>query len=394
MTIINLIHHTSYFILQHVRLKKIVLALTLLLLTSASAVYAQSVPNAITFQSALFDSSGNPITDDTTDLLFRIVDDQNNELYAEEQRGVQVYDGLVNVIIGSGIEPNSNPAVPTGGLPVAALDPNQVMFLEVTVGGTTTLELLELTSVPYAYYAEQALNVAPGSITSESIAAGAITFSDITGTITLAQLPTTVATDAEVTTAVNSLQTQITTNTNNISSNTTAITTNGTNITGLQGTVADHETRIGALENSQSVMCAISVHTSVLNDTNSDNCMLYGVLVDLGANNTAVAGVASISNIQDDGVFEKKDQINVLAAKHKTLNSAMLFLLSTSRDVNAALGGLAIGIGTGPCPNDTEKRSVSMSLISNKGALADGSCQILPGDIQAASNALDLNDAI
>lgn len=190
---------------------------TLLLCFGLSSAWAQSVPNVITFQSILFDDTGTAITDDATDLLFRIVDDAGTVLYSEEQKGVAVFDGMVNVLIGTGIVPGSDPATPTGGLTLADLNPAQPLFLEVTVGTTTTLELLELTSVPYAFYAGEALSVAPNSITSEHIVDGSITnidmgtinFTDIGGTLDVTQLPAAAATDSEVSAVAATLQTQI-----------------------------------------------------------------------------------------------------------------------------------------------------------------------------------------
>ncbi len=167
---------------------------------------AQSVPNVITFQSVIFDDGGNVIEDDSADILFRILDDQGTELYAEEQPAVQIFDGMINVLLGSGIVPNSNPAVPTGGLIFTDFNPANPLFLEVTVKNVTTLDQLELTSVPYAFYAQQALTVAEGAITATSIENGAITvehlenisISQLTGVLDVTQLPPEVTMDTEL----------------------------------------------------------------------------------------------------------------------------------------------------------------------------------------------------
>ncbi len=228
-------------------------------------VMAQSIPQVITFQSALFDDAGNLIADDNVDILFRVLDDQGTELYSEEQKGVHVFDGLVNVLIGSGVEPGSDPAVPTGGLPYSVLNPITPLFIEVSVGSITTLEQLELTSVPYAYYCQEALTVAENSITSTMIQQGAITNEHVENVmITTTQLPGEVALDSEVASEVSSLQSDLNEKLNrdgsdsmtgslNMGGNnvTNVASVDGVNVSNLNDVVVNnHETRITALEGS------------------------------------------------------------------------------------------------------------------------------------------------
>jgi hypothetical protein len=263
---------------------------------------AQSVPNVITFQSILFDNSGNVITDESVDVLFRVLDDQNNEIYSEEQNGVQVYDGMINVMLGTGIVPGSNPATPTGGLDFTDFDPANPLFLEVTVQDVTTLEQLELTTVPYAFYAQQAQSVADGAITSEMIQDGAITindlgtitFNDIAGTINMTQLPAAVATDTEVATADAALQTQITSNDTDIAGLQTQVGVNTTNITGLQTQITSNDTDIANLQSGK-VNRSGDTMTGVLN-MGGNNIASVGTVdgVDLDDTNSALNADGSI----------------------------------------------------------------------------------------------------
>jgi len=151
----------------------------LLTLCLARPAQAQTIPNVMNFQSVLFDDDGNLISDSSADILFRIVDLNGNEVYAEEQPAVTIIDGMINVLIGTGIVPGSNPAEPTGGLALVDLQPDSALFVEVTVGTITTLEPMELVSVPYSFFAEQAL----------SIASGSVSFSQLVGQVTTLQLP-------------------------------------------------------------------------------------------------------------------------------------------------------------------------------------------------------------
>lgn len=63
-------------------------------------------------------------------------------------------------MIGEGIVPGSSPSAPTGGVPLAALDPaSGTKRLQIQFGSNLPSEPMELTSVPYAMYAEKALGL-------------------------------------------------------------------------------------------------------------------------------------------------------------------------------------------------------------------------------------------
>ncbi len=184
------------------------LVFSILLVSSSSRAQEASVPHYLNFQSVLMDDGGNLITDEFIDLEFRIVDQAGQEIYHEVQPGVQVVKGAVNVMIGEGIIPGSNPQAPTGGLPSSALDPTTGQkFITITIGENLPSDPMELGTVPYSVYAEKALTVAKDSIGSEEIKDGsielkdlskAIQFTDVQGVASEGQIPTTIATDTEL----------------------------------------------------------------------------------------------------------------------------------------------------------------------------------------------------
>jgi hypothetical protein len=132
------------------------------------AMAAAQVPKYFNFQSVLRDDSGNLIEDGFMDLTFKILDQDGDELYAEVQPGVQVVRSAINVMLGEGVVPGSSPSAPTGGLPSAALDPNQgAHFLQVQFGSNLPSDPMELGSVPYAMYAEMALGLAPNILSGD-----------------------------------------------------------------------------------------------------------------------------------------------------------------------------------------------------------------------------------
>lgn len=121
------------------------------------------VPHLINYQSVLTDPAGNPLPNGIYNVLFRIVDAQGNELYQERQN-LETFEGVVSAMVGG-----------AGDFSLEKLDPTIPKFLEVQVEGEGPKSVLEIVSVPYSLYSEQALSVAPESIKTESIQAGAIT---------------------------------------------------------------------------------------------------------------------------------------------------------------------------------------------------------------------------
>lgn len=89
------------------------------------SLMAQAVPHYVNFQSVLRDDSGNLIEDGFMDLQVKVLDQDKDVVYEETQPGVQVVRGAINIMIGEGVVPGSSPSIPTGGLPVAELDPGK-----------------------------------------------------------------------------------------------------------------------------------------------------------------------------------------------------------------------------------------------------------------------------
>jgi hypothetical protein len=183
------------------------LVFALLALPATVAAQEAAVPHFLNFQSVLRDDGGNLITDSFIDLEFKILDQDGQEVYHELQPGVQVVRSAVNVMIGEGVDPNST-SVPKGGVPLAILDPTTgPKFLQMKIGDNLPSDPMEFSAIPYSYWAEKALTVPNESIGSEQIKDGSIkvqdlapelTFGDINGTASDGQIPTTIATDAEL----------------------------------------------------------------------------------------------------------------------------------------------------------------------------------------------------
>jgi len=128
-----------------------------------AALTSSTSTSTIAYQGRLADAGGNPLTD-TYNMIFR--------LYAaalggvplwEEQwtgsNGVQVSDGLFNVMLGS-LTP----------IPQSVITGNDSLFLGITVGTDDEMEpRVQLGSVPFAV---QALTVPDGSITEDKLAPG------------------------------------------------------------------------------------------------------------------------------------------------------------------------------------------------------------------------------
>ncbi|MFA4874140.1 MAG: hypothetical protein WC956_02005 [bacterium] len=129
-----------------------------------------AVPQVIGFHSVIADEGGNPIPDGDVTIDFRITDAAGTVLY-EERQGVASVGGLVSALIGNGL---TGDGAPTGGVPMGVLDPQGARFIEVAVEGVTTLPPMEIASVPYAAYAQEALGVADGSVSFESLDADAM----------------------------------------------------------------------------------------------------------------------------------------------------------------------------------------------------------------------------
>ena len=126
----------------------------------------QSSQTTIPYQGRLADADGNPVTD-TVNMVFRLYGQASGggPLWEEPwtgSNGVQVSDGLFNVMLGS-----LNP------IPQDVITGHDNLFLGITAGTDDEMTpRVQLGSVPFAV---QALTIPDGSVTTEKIADGAVT---------------------------------------------------------------------------------------------------------------------------------------------------------------------------------------------------------------------------
>ncbi|MBI5299394.1 MAG: hypothetical protein HY877_03755 [Deltaproteobacteria bacterium] len=136
-----------------------------MLLLFGTPLFAQTVtvPHLINFQSVVNGTGGVPLVDGIHSVRFRLLNAVQESLY-EETQSVESIAGVVSAMIGSAVE-----------IPFAVLAPGQARFLGVTAEGAGPETVMEIVSSPYALYAEQALQVAPKSVGTESIVPKSIT---------------------------------------------------------------------------------------------------------------------------------------------------------------------------------------------------------------------------
>jgi hypothetical protein len=133
-----------------------VFATLLTILFLSSAVFA-AVPNTITYQGRLTNSSGEPI-DTTVPMVFSICDDSASQVcvWGELHSSVEVVDGLFTVNLGTYTPIDNN------------VFDNENRWLHVTVGspgGEAIEPPIKLRSVPYAFQVES-INGATGGFVS------------------------------------------------------------------------------------------------------------------------------------------------------------------------------------------------------------------------------------
>jgi len=160
----------------------LVMIAVLLWAQSAGAVSQFAIRNSqlaastgtIAYQGRLADSSGNPLTQ-TLNMSFRLYNASTGgaPLWTEQwsgSNGVQVSDGLFNVMLGS-----------LTLIPQSVITGNSTLFLGITVGTDDEMSpRVQLGSVPFAV---QALTVPDGSITTAKLA-GDVSLVPPTGSIT------------------------------------------------------------------------------------------------------------------------------------------------------------------------------------------------------------------
>jgi hypothetical protein len=146
---------------RHVMKKMWVLFAAVLTMFASSTVWAAGVPELINYQSLLYDDGGSLIPDGEISIKFRITDIEGTVLY-EETQTTNVIGGAVSAMIGNGLDENG---APTGGLSMSVLVPGESRYLEVEVGDYPPQGAMEIVSVPYAMYAEEAMSISAGSLT-------------------------------------------------------------------------------------------------------------------------------------------------------------------------------------------------------------------------------------
>jgi len=125
----------QYF--QGGKVMKRTLLLSALLIMLAVPVSLGQVPQTISYQGVLTNTDGTTVPDREYRFIFKLYDEEGNELWSEEQLDVKVKKGVFNVILGS-----VNPL---------DLSFDQPYQLGVTVeGGSELTPQIELTSSPYS----------------------------------------------------------------------------------------------------------------------------------------------------------------------------------------------------------------------------------------------------
>ena len=142
---------------------------------------ASTSTGTIAYQGRLADADGNPLTD-TYNMIFRLYDVASGGVFLWEEQwtgsnGVQVSDGLFNVMLGS-LTP----------IPQSVITEHDSLFLGITVGTDDEMTpRVQLGTVPFAV---QALTVPDGSVTTGKLADSVITSPKIqdgqVGTVDLA----------------------------------------------------------------------------------------------------------------------------------------------------------------------------------------------------------------
>jgi hypothetical protein len=194
--------------------KGIAIATTILSLLALNAV-GQSVPNLVNYQGRLTDQTGTALPPGSYSIQFKLWDLPNggNLVWGQQQTLIVQPGGTFNVILGSaGGSPI--PAAATNDLNGSFTATNRYLGLTVVsnngVAIASPAEILprqQIMTVPYAVSAGIAASVVPGSVTTASLAAGAVQANNIAdGSVTLPKLaPRAVGTNVGINVAIGGL---------------------------------------------------------------------------------------------------------------------------------------------------------------------------------------------
>jgi len=158
------------------------------------------------YQAILYDDNGKISEKEFETVEFKIIDGSGKQTYFEVQYDVQVLKGVVNVMIGEGIDSKTNKA--TGGIALSDLDPkNGPHYLQTRFGNNLPSGKIELGTIPLAAYAQVAQTVVDKAIGKDQIQDKAIherhlakeltiKFSRIEGNIPDTKVPKSIARDS------------------------------------------------------------------------------------------------------------------------------------------------------------------------------------------------------
>lgn len=141
-------------------MKKVFFAFVLFFVqfNSISLLCAQ-IPHVLNYQSLVYDQNGTLLEDGRRQVIFNIFDAADELLYSEEQE-VQIKDGVLSSLIGSGKNLQTQ-EINVLGLPLDLFQTGEDRFLEISLEGAATTSKLHISSVPFAYVSEYSNSLAP-----------------------------------------------------------------------------------------------------------------------------------------------------------------------------------------------------------------------------------------
>lgn len=140
--------------------------LVIVILVFAAQLASAQIPQTMSYQGLLTDSSDTPVHDDNYSLTFRLYDVSvgGGALWTETHPAVIVVNGIFNVILGSAGSPLNLPF-------------DEQYWLGITVGlGTELTPRLKLTSAAYSLNAQ---SVSDGAVTTAKLADNSVTTAKI-----------------------------------------------------------------------------------------------------------------------------------------------------------------------------------------------------------------------